>query len=166
MSNSDCSCWHQHSWEMYPHPFHDLSCPVKRTEKDSLSLCWFLWHLHTTLSTSVGITLRLYQALNLGQALLFPFFFFFAVALPNHHHHPVAPSALLSLPHWDLLTLDKKNPKHVPCSTAAKTACWLSDRGTQSVKGEKKHAPFLSSFSPFHLPSLCTTEQMLMFPFF
>lgn len=61
---------------MYPHPFHDLSCPVKRTEKDSLSLCWFLCHLHTTLSSSVGITLRLYQALNLGQALLFPFFFF------------------------------------------------------------------------------------------
>lgn len=107
------------------------------TDKDSLSCCWALWHFHTTLPGSVGITLRLYQALNLGQALF---------------QYP--PPPCLSLPHQDLLALDKKNPKHVPCSAAAETSGWLSDGGHKAWKRKKNTAHFSPSLPPSALSYL------------
>lgn len=130
----------------------DLSCLVKRTVKDSISLGWVLWH--TTLPGSVGITLRLYQVLNLGQTL-------FLVASPQPP--PPPPLPILSLPYWDLLTLDKKNPKHVPCFTTAKTDCWLSDGGHKAWKGEKTWP--ISLFFPLP-PSSLFYLSTLMFTFF
>lgn len=119
-----------------PNVFHtdtNKRCCLWLTDTDRLLCRWVLWHLHTTMPGHVRITLRLYKALNLGQA---PFFLFRNTTCSCST--TATTTFTLSLPQWDLTTLDYKNPKHLPCSTATKTGCWLSDEGHRAWEQENK----------------------------
>lgn len=142
----------------------DLSCPVRRTEKDGLSLCWFLWHLHTTLSSSVGITLRLYQALNLGQAL---FFFSLSVGSPPPPN-PCAPMCSLVATSLGPAHAWQEEPQTCTLLHCRQNGLLAFRQGDAKRERGKKTCPIsLSLYPPPHAPphTHCTTEQTLMFTF-
>lgn len=125
MSNLMYLCFLQHKREMH---LSDLSCPVKWTEGDSLSLCRVPWHLHTTLPGSVGITHRRDQALNLGQAL-------FQSPTPHTANHP--PPLACHYLSEDPLKLDK-NILNVPRFAATKNSRLALRWRMQGMKEEKQ----------------------------
>lgn len=91
---------------------------------------------------SVGIALRLYQALNLGQAAFFrskppPLFSF----LSCHYLTRTCSRLTKRTPNMYLAPVPQK-----------KNGLLAFRRGTQSVKGEKKHGPFLSLHPSIHPP--------------